>query len=92
VGGELTSAFFINTGYSVSDAGDVNGDGLDDIIVGVSETVIHGDLTGVAYVIFGRSDPINATTEPTTEAIREASVLLHHESDRIATTIANIKG
>jgi Ca2+-binding RTX toxin-like protein len=40
-----------NAGASVSAAGDVNGDGLDDIIVGASQS---GDGAGKAYVIFGR--------------------------------------
>ena len=38
-------------GISVSDAGDVNGDGFDDIIVGAS---IAGN-SGAAYVIFGKA-------------------------------------
>ena len=39
-------------GQSVSEAGDVNGDGFDDVIVSTS----HGDIdaTGVAYVVFGQ--------------------------------------
>jgi Ca2+-binding RTX toxin-like protein len=43
-------------GSRVSNAGDINGDGLDDIILGVPNShSSHGD-TGAAYVIFGRSD------------------------------------
>jgi hypothetical protein len=40
-------------GYSVDIAGDVNGDGYDDIIVGAPN--LKGDRTGKAYLIFGRS-------------------------------------
>lgn len=43
-----------NAGGSVSGAGDVNGDGLADVILGASGT--NGGR-GVAYVIFGKSDP-----------------------------------
>jgi hypothetical protein len=41
------------SGYSVSSAGDVNGDGLDDLIVGAwdSET-----WTGESYVVFGKAN------------------------------------
>ena len=39
-------------GYSVSDAGDVNGDGYDDMIVGASQTQSN---TGGAYLVFGRA-------------------------------------
>ncbi len=41
-------------GFSVSGAGDVNGDGFDDIIVGAPFATTNG--RGESYVIFGRSD------------------------------------
>ena len=45
-----------NSGGSVSAAGDLNGDGIDDIIVGAAGA---GDLdTGASYVIFGDSNRI----------------------------------
>ncbi len=41
------------TGFSVSDAGDVNGDGFDDLLVGAYGVASSGDDTGAAYVVFG---------------------------------------
>ena len=41
------------TGVSVSSAGDVNGDGFDDLIVGASNGDGGGNNAGVAYVLFG---------------------------------------
>ena len=50
-----------NSGGSVSAAGDLNGDGIDDIIVGAAGA---GDLdTGASYVIFGDSNWLNASIE-----------------------------
>lgn len=43
-----------NAGSSVSGAGDVNGDGLADVILGASGT---DGGRGVAYVVFGKSSP-----------------------------------
>jgi Ca2+-binding RTX toxin-like protein len=43
-------------GRSVSAAGDVNGDGVDDLIVGAPY-----ESSGAAYIIFGRADPVNFT-------------------------------
>jgi hypothetical protein len=55
-----TGGFVINgenaddwSGYPVSTAGDVNGDGLDDLIVGSTEAESR---TGKSYVIFGKTD------------------------------------
>ncbi|CAN7250637.1 hypothetical protein [Aminobacter aminovorans] len=48
-----------NAGYSVSSAGDVNGDGFDDIIVGAPGGDNGGGNAGEAYVIFGRTAPVN---------------------------------
>ena len=45
-----------NAGLSVSGAGDVNGDGFDDLIVGVYGDDPNGDNSGSANVIFGKSD------------------------------------
>ena len=45
-----------SSGSSVSTAGDVNGDGFDDLIVGASNADSNGNLSGSSYIIFGRSD------------------------------------
>ena len=43
-------------GYSVAGAGDVNGDGLADLLVSAPETASGPVQDGEAYVIFGRQD------------------------------------
>jgi len=43
-------------GLSVSAAGDVNGDGIDDVIVGATNNDEGGDVAGAAYVVYGRTD------------------------------------
>ncbi len=42
-----------NAGFSVSGAGDINGDGLADLIVGAPNA---NSATGESYVVFGRTD------------------------------------
>ncbi|PIT76791.1 S-layer family protein, partial [Limnohabitans sp. JirII-31] len=56
-----TGGFVINgaglnnySGYSVSNAGDVNGDGYDDLIIGTG-TFAGTSNTGMSYVVFGGS-------------------------------------
>ena len=47
-----------NAGYSVAGAGDVNGDGRDDVIVGAPGASNNGrDFSGSAYVVFGSASP-----------------------------------
>lgn len=46
---------FDSSGWSVSSAGDVNGDGLADIIIGAVGTDFNGSQSGSAYVIFGKA-------------------------------------
>ncbi|MBD2043131.1 putative Ig domain-containing protein [Microcoleus sp. FACHB-672] len=45
-----------HAGISVSSAGDVNGDGLDDLIVGARWADPNGAFSGKSYVVFGKAD------------------------------------
>jgi len=42
------------SGFSVAGAGDVNGDGLDDLVLGAYGADSNGDKSGRAYVVFGK--------------------------------------
>ena len=45
-----------NSGYSVSDAGDINGDGVADVVIGANRAGPNGDEpAGESYVVFGGS-------------------------------------
>lgn len=59
-------AFNAHAGYSVSGAGDVNDDGIDDLIVGAFQTSANGGFPGESYVVFGRSSGFDATLELST--------------------------
>ena len=50
-----------NSGYSVSSAGDVNGDGYDDIIIGARLADLNGSDSGSSYVVFGKENGFDAT-------------------------------
>ena len=52
-------------GSSVSNAGDINGDGFDDLIVGAPENIStpNSDYSGSSYVIFGKASGFEAVTD-----------------------------
>jgi len=52
------TATYDRAGKAVSGAGDINGDGIDDLIIGASTT---GDDAGSAYVLFGNTEGFGAT-------------------------------
>ena len=41
------------SGVGVSTAGDVNGDGVDDLLIGASYASTNGGISGASYVVFG---------------------------------------
>ena len=70
-GGDGTEGFALkgiddddHLGFSVSGAGDVNGDGIDDLIIGASGADPNGvNVAGEGYVVFGRTTGFPATFE-----------------------------
>ena len=42
-----------NSGNSVSTAGDINGDGVDDLLIGAAGADPNGFSSGASYVVFG---------------------------------------
>jgi hypothetical protein len=58
-GFQLTGENFLDlSGWSVSDAGDVNGDGFGDVIVGAP---LVGNYSGASYVVFGKAGGFGPT-------------------------------
>lgn len=51
-------------GYSVSGAGDVNADGIDDFIIGADKASPNGPSSGESYVVFGSAAGFEARIEP----------------------------
>ncbi|QHG20453.1 tandem-95 repeat protein (plasmid) [Nostoc sp. ATCC 53789] len=54
--------FYDFSGYSVSSAGDINGDGFDDLIIGAYRVYSNGQpFAGSSYVVFGSSSGFDAS-------------------------------
>jgi hypothetical protein len=49
----LGDRFLDRSGYSVSGAGDVNGDGFDDVLIGAPSQYPYSGVAGRSYVLFG---------------------------------------
>lgn len=66
---------FDNAGNSVSTAGDVNGDGFDDLVIGASGGNDGGHSAGEAYVVFGSNAGFGVTDPITGRQIIDLTCL-----------------
>jgi len=62
-------------GFSVSSAGDVNGDGIDDLIVGARYGDDGGTNAGEAYVIYGQAGATRGTLDLSTLTAAQGFVI-----------------
>ena len=85
------------SGYSVSSAGDVNGDGLDDIIIGATGADPNGDdEAGETYVVFGQSggysSSINLSTLSGSNGFRLDGIDAEDQSGYSVSSAGDING
>jgi hypothetical protein len=85
-----------NTGYSCDTAGDINGDGLDDMIVGANFASPNGTYSGASYVVFGRGGGMGAnldlSTLDGTNGFKLSGVLARDEAGVNVSTAGDING
>ncbi len=62
-GFRLDGGAYDDSGSSVSGAGDVNGDGFDDVIISARAADPNGDYSGSSYVVFGRASGFDAAMD-----------------------------
>ena len=76
------------SGSSVSSAGDVNGDGYDDLIIGAWRADPNGDSSGETYVIYGGATGTESLTPVTAQGTAAADNFTGNAGDDNFTAIA----
>src|SRR5262245_6555508 len=83
-----------HSGYSVSSAGDVNGDGFADAIIGALDGVVPGNHragAGDSYVVFGKASGFAAEVDLTVVAGGNGGFVIHGQdaADRSGISVSS---
>ena len=86
LGGEADNDSF---GTSVSGAGDVNGDGIDDLIVGAPFNDTGADSAGAVYVVYGKRNGFSAPIDVSSLTAEQGFVLYRTDpSGRLGSSVS----
>lgn len=83
-------------GYSVDNAGDINGDGFEEIIIGARNADASGESSGAAYIVFGKAsgfDPVIKLSELSgNNGFRFAGAAAGDQAGRSVSTAGDFNG
>ena len=89
-------AAYDESGRPVASAGDINGDGFDDLIIGAAYADTNGDNSGAAYVVFGSGSGFDATLNLSsldgTNGFQINGEATHDQSGRSVAAAGDING
>ena len=84
------------SGSSVSTAGDVNGDGYDDVLIGAYYADPNGSMSGETYLVFGKSESFDSSLDLSTlngtNGITFKGVDAENYSGRSVSTTGDVSG
>jgi Ca2+-binding RTX toxin-like protein len=84
------------SGWSVASAGDVNGDGYDDVIIGAYTADPHGSNSGAAYVVFGKAAGFSANLDLSTlngtNGFKLSGAALNDQAGRSVASAGDVNG
>jgi FG-GAP repeat/RTX calcium-binding nonapeptide repeat (4 copies) len=93
INGEATDD---QSGYSVASAGDVNGDGFDDLIIGADGADSNGQLSGASYVVFGKASSfttnLNLSTLNGSNGFQINGEAMGYQSGRSVASAGDVNG
>ena len=83
-------------GENISDAGDINGDGIDDLVIGAPSADPNGDSSGRSYVLFGSSagfeSPFDLSNLDGTNGFAISGERMFHQSGKWVAGAGDING
>lgn len=79
-----------NAGNSVSLVGDVNGDGLDDVVIGALKDNAGGAGSGAAYVVFGKADGLTVELADIANGLGGFRIIGEYTGDLAGTSVSGL--